>query len=89
MDTSTESQIATPALVEKYLEHVRVERRLAARTVELYAIHLKTLAEKTEITNKINAKVTKLETEVKPKKKDLGTERDYYGKLTEWQKSIP
>ncbi|CAN7628987.1 tyrosine recombinase XerC [Variovorax sp. LjRoot290] len=48
MDTSTESQIATPALVEKYLEHVRVERRLAARTVELYAIHLKTLAEKTQ-----------------------------------------
>ncbi|CAN7651755.1 tyrosine recombinase XerC [Variovorax sp. LjRoot84] len=46
MDTSTESQIATPALVEKYLEHVRVERRLAARTVELYAIHLKTLAER-------------------------------------------
>lgn len=32
--------------IEKYLEHVRVERRLAARTVELYAIHLKTLAEK-------------------------------------------
>jgi integrase/recombinase XerC len=31
------------ALVEKYLEHVRVERRLAARTVELYAIHLGTL----------------------------------------------
>jgi len=48
MDTSTESQIATPALVEKYLEHVRVERRLAVRTVELYAIHLKTLAEKTQ-----------------------------------------
>ncbi|MDM0076139.1 tyrosine recombinase XerC [Variovorax sp. J2P1-59] len=33
-------------LVERYLEHVRVERRLAARTVELYSIHLKTLAEK-------------------------------------------
>jgi len=31
------------ALIEKYLEHVRVERRLAARTVELYAEHLKTL----------------------------------------------
>jgi integrase/recombinase XerC len=46
MAISTESQIATPALIEKYLEHVRVERRLAARTVELYAIHLKTLAEK-------------------------------------------
>lgn len=48
MDTSTEAQAATPALVEKYLEHVRVERRLAARTVELYAIHLKTLAEKAQ-----------------------------------------
>ena len=35
-------------LIEKYLEYVRVERRLAARTVELYAIHLKTLAEKAE-----------------------------------------
>jgi len=33
-------------LIERYLEHVRVERRLAARTVELYSIHLKTLAEK-------------------------------------------
>ena len=38
MDTSTESP-----LVERYLEHVRVERRLADRTVELYAIHLETL----------------------------------------------
>jgi integrase/recombinase XerC len=37
-------------LIEKYLEYVRVERRLAARTVELYAIHLKTLAEKAEAT---------------------------------------
>ena len=35
-------------LIEKYLEYVRVERRLAARTVELYAIHLKTLAEKAQ-----------------------------------------
>jgi len=34
------------ALVERYLDHVRVERRLAARTVELYAIHLTTLSEK-------------------------------------------
>jgi integrase/recombinase XerC len=48
MDTSTEASAATPALIEKYLEHVRVERRLAARTVELYAIHLKTLAEKAD-----------------------------------------
>ena len=28
------------ALVEKYLEHVRVEKRLAQRTVELYALDL-------------------------------------------------
>ena len=34
------------AWIERYLEHVRVERRLAARTVELYAIHLNTLANK-------------------------------------------
>ncbi len=33
-------------LAERYLEHVRVERRLAARTVELYAIHLGTLNDK-------------------------------------------
>ncbi|MDM0000178.1 tyrosine recombinase XerC [Variovorax sp. J22P240] len=33
-------------LIDRYLEHVRVERRLAARTVELYSIHLTTLAEK-------------------------------------------
>jgi integrase/recombinase XerC len=32
-------------LVEKYLEHVRVEKRLAARTVELYALDLQKLAE--------------------------------------------
>ncbi|RZI94337.1 MAG: tyrosine recombinase XerC [Variovorax sp.] len=42
MATSTDDS----ALIEKYLEHVRVERRLAARTVELYAIHLQTLADK-------------------------------------------
>lgn len=33
------------ALVERYLEHVRVEKRLAARTVELYALDLQKLAE--------------------------------------------
>ena len=32
------------ALVERYLEHVRVEKRLAPRTVELYALDLKKLA---------------------------------------------
>ncbi|MRD47576.1 tyrosine recombinase XerC [Caenimonas koreensis] len=31
------------ALVEKYLEHVRVEKRLAQRTVELYSLDLKRL----------------------------------------------
>ena len=33
------------ALAERYLEHVRVEKRLAARTVELYALDLQKLAE--------------------------------------------
>jgi integrase/recombinase XerC len=32
-------------LVERYLEHVRVEKRLAARTVELYALDLQKLTE--------------------------------------------
>src|ERR1035437_2843343 len=31
-------------LVERYLEHVRVEKRLAQRTVELYALDLQKLA---------------------------------------------
>ncbi|MET0312520.1 MAG: tyrosine recombinase XerC [Burkholderiaceae bacterium] len=34
---------ADEALVERYLEHVRVEKRLAARTVELYALDLQKL----------------------------------------------
>jgi integrase/recombinase XerC len=33
------------ALIEKYLEYVRVEKRLAQRTVELYALDLQKLAE--------------------------------------------
>src|SRR3982751_3275310 len=33
------------ALVERYLEHVRVEKRLAGRTVELYALDLQKLQE--------------------------------------------
>jgi integrase/recombinase XerC len=33
------------ALVERYLEHVRVEKRLAARTVELYALDLQKLGD--------------------------------------------
>jgi integrase/recombinase XerC len=36
---------APDALIERYLEHVRVEKRLAARTVELYALDLHKLAE--------------------------------------------
>lgn len=32
-------------LVERYLEHVRVQKRLAARTVELYALDLQKLSE--------------------------------------------
>ena len=37
--------LAMDALVERYLEHVRVEKRLALRTVELYALDLQKLAE--------------------------------------------
>ena len=33
------------SLVERYLEHVRVEKRLAARTVELYSLDLRKLAD--------------------------------------------
>ncbi len=36
---------ADAALVEKYLEHVRVEKRLAQRTVELYCLDLQKLAD--------------------------------------------
>jgi integrase/recombinase XerC len=44
MATSTDTAAPADAhWIEKYLEHVRVERRLAARTVELYAIHLQAL----------------------------------------------
>ena len=42
---STPSPLAMDALVERYLEHVRVEKRLALRTVELYALDLHKLAE--------------------------------------------
>ncbi len=35
---------ADEQLVERYLEHVRVEKRLAARTVELYSLDLQKLA---------------------------------------------
>jgi integrase/recombinase XerC len=40
-----EPSVASPSLVERYLEHVRVEKRLAARTVELYALDLQKLSE--------------------------------------------
>ena len=36
-------QADAAALVEKYLEHVRVEKRLATRTVELYSLDLRRL----------------------------------------------
>jgi integrase/recombinase XerC len=49
METPTASQqLAAPdqdPLVERYLEHVRVEKRLADRTVELYALDLEKLAQ--------------------------------------------
>ena len=35
-----QNPLAPPLLVERYLEYVRVEKRLAARTVELYALDL-------------------------------------------------
>ncbi len=44
-NASTALRLATDALVERYLEHVRVEKRLALRTVELYALDLQKLAE--------------------------------------------
>ncbi|MFM9922328.1 tyrosine recombinase XerC [Variovorax sp. H27-G14] len=46
MDSS--SELAVPAdsgWIDKYLAHVRVERRLAARTLELYAFHLQSLTD--------------------------------------------
>ena len=35
---------AGTGLIERYLEHVRVEKRLAQRTVELYALDLQKLS---------------------------------------------
>ena len=43
-----EEAAAVDPLVERYLEHVRVERRLAQRTVELYALALRRLAEQAQ-----------------------------------------
>jgi integrase/recombinase XerC len=49
VDRLAESHATAPfvpdPLVERYLEHVRVEKRLAQRTVELYALDLQKLAE--------------------------------------------
>jgi integrase/recombinase XerC len=49
IDAPAQTPAAAPfvpgPLVERYLEHVRVEKRLAQRTVELYALDLQKLAE--------------------------------------------
>ena len=52
----------TDPLVERYLEHVRVEKRLAQRTVELYALDLQKLtgyadAARVELTQVQNAHI--------------------------------
>ena len=44
MDSTTSSAPVSEELVERYLEHVRVEKRLAQRSVELYALDLQKLA---------------------------------------------
>ena len=41
--TASDADAASVRLVERYLEHVRVEKRLAQRTVELYALDLEKL----------------------------------------------
>ena len=43
-DAQTSLDSASAALVERYLAHVRVEKRLAQRTVELYTLDLEKLA---------------------------------------------
>ncbi|MBS0315923.1 MAG: tyrosine recombinase XerC [Proteobacteria bacterium] len=45
-----EQATAADPLVERYLEHVRVERRLAQRTVELYALALRRLVDQAQAT---------------------------------------
>ena len=45
MATSSETPLRPP-LIDRYLEHVRVERRLSPRTLELYSIHLDALAQR-------------------------------------------
>ena len=53
-------------LVERYLEHVRVEKRLAARTVELYTLDLCKLS--------AYAHATAVELAAKPMEPPLGAE---------------
>ena len=45
MDSTAVPGSADQELIERYLEHVRVEKRLAQRTVELYALDLRKLGE--------------------------------------------
>lgn len=45
MDPTAVPASADQPLIERYLEHVRVEKRLAQRTVELYALDLRKLGE--------------------------------------------
>jgi integrase/recombinase XerC len=46
VDSSSEAvQPADAGWIDRYLAHVRVERRLAARTLELYSFHLKALSD--------------------------------------------
>ncbi len=49
---------ADTGLVERYLEHVRVEKRLAKRTVELYALDLNRLADNA---NKAGLELTRVQ----------------------------
>ena len=45
MGAASESPASDAGLVDRYLEHVRVEKRLAARTVELYSLDLQKLGD--------------------------------------------
>ncbi len=45
MSTSNNEKTTETSLIERYLEHIRVEKGLALRTVELYALDLQKLTE--------------------------------------------
>ncbi|MDP1999508.1 MAG: site-specific integrase, partial [Rhodoferax sp.] len=45
MTAAEATPVGDSALIERYLEHVRVEKRLAARTVELYSLDLQKLGD--------------------------------------------